>query len=141
MNFDVNFVPIIISAIVFMIVGTLWYGPFWGKKWMTLVNLTQASKDIPTTDPRRSMPFVMLLTFISALITSFVLAVLLKSLLITTIGPALTLAFFVWLGFVAMTFSHRVLFERSSPLLYVINASQYLAAFVLGTFVLVLWPW
>ena len=141
MNFDVNFVPVIVSAIVFMIVGTIWYGPFWGKKWMALVSLTQANKDMPANDPRRSMPFVMVLTFISALITSFVLAVLLKSLLITTISAAVTLAFFMWLGFVAMTFSHRVLFERGSALLYVINAGQYLVSFVLGTLVLVLWPW
>jgi hypothetical protein len=138
MNYDINLVPVLFSAIVFMIVGSLWYGPFFGKKWMQLVN--RSSEQMKGMN-RTWIASSMLITFISALITSYVFAVLLKSLLITTISGALTLACLAWLGFVVTSFSHRVLFERNSPRLYVLNALQYLVSYVLGILVLVLWPW
>jgi hypothetical protein len=138
MNFDVNYLAILVSGIVFMIVGTLWYGPFFGKSWMKLINMTPESMK---GSSKGSMARSMILVFIVALVTSFVLAVLLKTLLITTISGAIMLAFLLWLGFVATTMLHRVLFEKSSMNLYAINASQSLVAMLLGSLVLVAWPW
>ncbi len=136
MNFDVNYLAVLLSGIVFMVVGTIWYGPLLGKPWMKLVNMSSESMKGPKGEMVRSM----VLVFIAALVTSFVLAVLIKTLLITTVGGALMLAFWVWLGFVAMTLTHRVLFERSPLNLFWINAGQYLVAYLLGALVLVLWP-
>ena len=140
MNFDVNYLAILVSAIVFMIIGFLWYGPFFSKPWMRLVGM---SPDAMKTGENRMRARPLIIVFICALITSFVLAVLLKSLLITTanIGTAVELAIIVWLGFVATTMLYRVLFERSSLKLWLINASQSLVAFIIGTLILVMWPW
>jgi hypothetical protein len=136
MNFAINYLPVLVSSIVFMIVGTLWYGPLFGKPWMKLVGMSQKSM----SGAKGSMIRSMALVFVAALVTSYVLAVLLKSLLITTPSAALTLAFFVWLGFVATTMSHRIFFERSSVALYLINAFQSLVALLLGSLIIVMWP-
>jgi hypothetical protein len=131
MNLAVNYFSIIVSAVLFMIVGTLWYGPFFGKIWMKLVKKTNSGM----------APLSIVLVLVTAFITSWVLAVLLKTLLITTPIAALTLAAYAWLGFIATTLLHRVLFERGSILLYVINAAYGLVTLLLGSLVLVLWPW
>ena len=44
---QVNFLAIIVCAVVSMIVGTIWYGPLFGKKWMKHFNFTK--EDIPHT--------------------------------------------------------------------------------------------
>ena len=131
MNLAVNYFSIIVSAVLFMIVGTLWYGPLFGKIWMKLVKKTNSGM----------APLSIALVFVTALVTSWVLAVLLKTLLITTPVAALTLAVFIWLGFIATTLLHRVLFERGSILLYAINAGYGIVTLLLGSLVLVLWPW
>ncbi len=131
MNLAVNYFSIIVSAILFMIVGTLWYGPLFGKAWMKLVKKTTSNM----------APISMVFVFVTALISSWVLAVLLKTLLITTPIAALTLGAYVWMGFIATALLHRVLFERSSIALYIINAGYGLTTLLLGSLVLVLWPW
>ncbi|MBA3789203.1 DUF1761 domain-containing protein [Patescibacteria group bacterium] len=138
MNFAINYFAVLVSAIGFMIVGTLWYGPLFGKQWRSLIGVTpEKMKNTPNGAMVRPMIFV----FIVALVTSFVIAVLLKSLLITTPLVALELAFVVWLGFIATTLLNRVLFEQSSMKLYFINISQSLVAFLFSSLILVLWPW
>ena len=136
MNFDVNYLSILVSAIAFMIIGFLWYGPLFGKPWMEAANMTSESM-------RGASKGSMIIVFICALVSSFVLGVLLKSLLITTvnIASAIELAIIVWLGFVATTMLHRVLFEKSTLKLWLINASQSLVAFIIGVLILTLWPW
>ena len=140
MNFDVNYLAILVSAIGFMIVSYLWYGPFFNKPWTKAVGMTPESMRAAS---KGMMGRSMVIVFICALVSSFVLAVLLKSLLITTvnIGSAIELAVVVWLGFVATTMLHRVVFEKSSFNLWLINASQSLVAFIVGVLILTLWPW
>jgi hypothetical protein len=139
MVFDVNYISVVVSAIVFMIVGTLWYGPFFGKQWLKLIGQTQKSE--AKNQQNLSMGASMFGVFIAALVTSFVIAVVIKSLLITTVSAALIAGFMLWLGFVATTMSHRIFFEKSSSKLYFINASQSLVAILLGSLIIVLWPW
>ena len=138
MTFAVNYFAIIVSGIVFMIVGTLWYGPLFGKQWLSLLKVTPEQI---AEARKKSMAPSMIGVLVAALVTSFVIAVVLKSLLITTVSAALVAGFFLWLGFVATTMSHRVFFERSSVGLYILNAAQSLVAILLGSLVIVLWPW
>ena len=138
MTFAVNYFAIIVSGSVFMIVGTLWYGPLFGKQWLSLLKVTPEQI---AEARKKSMAPSMIGVLVAALVTSFVIAVVLKSLLITTVSAALVAGFFLWLGFVATTMSHRVFFERSSVGLYILNAAQSLVAILLGSLVIVLWPW
>jgi hypothetical protein len=138
MNFEVNYLAIITSTIVFMVVGSIWYGPLFGRQWMKLVKMTpEVMKSISRGSVARSMTGALIVAFV----TSFVLAVLIKTLLITTLSAALMLGFLVWLGFIATVLSHRVLFERSSVALYLINALQSLVAILLGVLIITAWPW
>ena len=138
MNFAVNYVSVIVSAIVFMIVGFVWYGPLFGKQWSKLIYKTP---EAIAEARKKGMAPSMLGVFVAALVMSFVIAVVLKSLLITTVNAALVAGFMLWLGFIATTMLHRVFFERSPFGLYVLNTLQSLVTILLGSLVIVLWPW
>lgn len=65
----VNFLAIIICGIVSMIIGFLWYGPIFGKKWEKLVGLTKERKELA----KKSMTNNYLLMFLSSLVTAYAL--------------------------------------------------------------------
>ena len=37
----VNILAVVVVSIVSMVLGMLWYGPFFGKQWMSLMKLTK----------------------------------------------------------------------------------------------------
>ncbi len=39
---EVNYLIIVVCAVLSMIVGAIWYGPLFGKKWMWLMNVNPA---------------------------------------------------------------------------------------------------
>jgi hypothetical protein len=41
MEYNVNYLAIILSTLAAMLLGSLWYGPLLGKKWMELNHFTQ----------------------------------------------------------------------------------------------------
>lgn len=65
----VNFLAILICGIVSMIIGFLWYGPIFGKKWEKLVGLTKEKKELA----KRNMTNTYLLMFLSSLVTAYAL--------------------------------------------------------------------
>lgn len=65
----VNFLAVFVCGIVSMIVGSLWYGPVFGKKWEMLVGLTKEKKEFA----RKSMAKNYLLMFLSSLVTAYAL--------------------------------------------------------------------
>lgn len=65
----VNFLAILICGIVSMIVGSLWYGPIFGKKWEKLAGLTGEKKELA----KKSMAKKYLLMFLSSLVTAYAL--------------------------------------------------------------------
>lgn len=43
MEFHVNYLAIIAAMVTSMVIGSLWYGPFFGSLWMKLNNFTRES--------------------------------------------------------------------------------------------------
>lgn len=37
---DVNYLAIIVAAIINLVLGFLWYGPLFGRRWMALAHVT-----------------------------------------------------------------------------------------------------
>ena len=63
---SINWLAIIASTIVAMIIGSIWYGPLFGKKWLKIVKLTK--KD--TKDWQKPM----LTMLVMALVQSFIIS-------------------------------------------------------------------
>jgi len=135
MQVSVNFWSVLVAAIVSFVVGWVWYGPLFGKTWKNLMGFT----DEVMMSMKMKAGTAMVTGFISALVTSYVLAHFVVLLNLTTVEEACQLAFWLWLGFVATVMLGSVLWEGKSMKLFVLNAAENLVALVLAAVILVLW--
>jgi len=136
MEAQINYSAVLIAGIAPMIVGFLWYGPLFGKLWMSLIGF---SEERLNELKKRGMGRYYGIAFVAALLTAFVLAWLGK------IGDANTLlhwfqiAFWVWLGFVVTTMVDSVLWEGKSWKLYLLNISQKFVSIFVMAIIFALW--
>lgn len=121
MDVSVNYIAVLVAAFVAMGSGALWYSPvLFGKPWMALLNKTPESMDKSQANRAYAVTFVM------AVLTSYVLARFIQYTGANTIILGLQTGFWVWLGFVATTIATNMLFEGKSIKLYLINVGYHL---------------
>jgi hypothetical protein len=128
-----TYVAIIVAAIVQMILGFLWYGPLFGKTWMSLMGSTTQSMN------REGMGKTYAWTFIGSLVTAGVLRRVATMVGATTIGAGASLGGWVWLGFVATVTLASVIYEKRSVNLYVLNNGYQLISLVVMGAILAAW--
>lgn len=66
----INYLAVLLTAIVRMIVGILWYGPIFGKQWKKLMGFTDESMKVMKMKPMQATAG----GFVTALIMAYVLA-------------------------------------------------------------------
>ncbi len=119
---DVNWIAILFCAVLSMVIGSMWYGPLFGKTWTKLVGLSKEDLE----KEKKTMPRTYSAMFVSAIITSFVLAVIINMAPQPSVMAGITGAFWVWLGFIAAVKLSDVLFEKKPMKLYLIEIGYYL---------------
>lgn len=72
-NITANLLPIIISTILSFVMGAIWYGPLFGKKWMELNGFNEKDLEKENQDKNVMMKKYGI-TFISALIMNIIIA-------------------------------------------------------------------
>lgn len=131
----INYWAVLVGAVVAMILGFIWYGPLFGKKWAKLSGLSM--------DKMKPNPVHMGIMALGALLMSFVLshAIIFASAYLkeTGVSAGLMGALWNWLGFVAPVTIGVVLWEGKSWHLWFINAGYYLVSLILMSLVLTLW--
>ncbi len=126
----INVLAVIVAAIASMIIGMVWYGPLFGKKWMALAGLK-----MPKDMKMPMMPMVM--QFVASLVMLGILAYFVSWGPVTLMG-ALTIAFMAWLGFIAATNISSVAFENKPVELYLINIGGSLVTVLVGAAIIVM---
>lgn len=124
-----NWLAIVLCGVAAVIIGFVWFGPLFGKAWMSSMG-----KTMPSPEERKAMGGAMMksmvIAFIGAMITAFVLAraIMLGSAAenIAGIPAALHFAFWNWLGFMAPVVLGAVLWEGKSWKWFLITAGYYL---------------
>jgi len=133
---DVNWIAIIIAAVVFNAIGFAWYSDsLFGKKWREESGMSEADFKKGSTNMNR----MFILMTVSSLIMAYVLAVVINVFEATTIAAGLTGAFWLWLGFVATTSLNSVIYEKKSWMYFGINASFQLVGMLAMGVILALW--
>lgn len=120
---DVNYLAILVAAIVSMVTGSVWYGPLFGKTWRQLVGKTEESV-------RKGAVQAMVIAAVSALVTAYVLAYISSYAQASTWQEGAVVGFWVWLGFVATTLLVHASFEDKPKNLYLLNVGSHLIEFV-----------
>ncbi|VVB71327.1 Uncharacterised protein [uncultured archaeon] len=135
---SVNWLAILVSGIVSMALGFLWYcKPVFGSKFMKLCGMDKMSpKEIKAMQAGMGVTYVK--AFISALIVSFVLAQLIGLLQITSIVDVLSLVVLLWFGFAYTTGLNNVLFEKKNRQLFFIDTGYSLVQYALIGIIVVL---
>ncbi len=67
---EVNLLAVLVAGIVPMIIGALWYGPLFGKRWLELMETTAEEIQEKGFNPLKTYG----VSFLLALVTAFILA-------------------------------------------------------------------
>ena len=138
---QINFLAVITCVVVSMVLGSLWYGPIFGKTWIALMGFTE--KDMEAAKAK-GMAKSYALMAVGSLVMAYVLAHSLvfaaTFLNVSGIGAGLQAGFWNWLGFIAPVTLGTVLWEGKPWKLWMLNNAYYLVLLcVMGT-ILALWP-
>jgi len=93
-----NVVAVLLCVVAYMVIGFLWYGPLFGKKWAGLNGISMDKKP-----PMSSMLEPMGTSIVGAIVQAMILGGLFQYLIPTTLIEAKMIAFVLWLGFTAGT--------------------------------------
>ncbi len=135
-NATINIWAVLASGVAQMVVGFLWYNPaLFGTMWMKASGIKMEDMEAKKGD----MPKIYALSFLLALVTSAVLAMILKSLNVASLGDALFATTVIWLGIQVTTKLNDVLFGGKSTTWFLIDVGHNLAALLVTSVIVTLW--
>ena len=117
---------VLISLVVSITLGFIWYGPLFGATWMKQTGIA-----MPKERPSMAMMLPsMLLSLLGTLFLSFALMSVIEFhnayFTVSGIVPNLSLAFFLWLGFFVPVYLNQKGWEGRSWSLFAINSGYWL---------------
>ncbi len=135
---DINYVTILGAAVTSMVVGSIWYGPLFGKKWMEICGVSALDEVRRKQMQRGSLPLYGI-QFVLTLLQLYVLAGLVN----WENGSAVGIAFWMWLGFVMPTIAGSAMWNNDSTKIkwarFLIQAGYQLVMFLIYGYMLGLW--
>ena len=131
---DINYLAVLVSGVFSFIIGSLWYGPLFGKAWMEAVGKTEEDlkKDF---NPAKTYG----LAFVAHVVVAFTLAYFISLTGASTTQDGFRIGITCWFGFSAATMFINFMFEGYKTKLFFINVGYYLVFFIVATLILMLW--
>lgn len=131
-SFSVNYLAVVVSAVVALVIGFVWYAPpVFGNRWMSYLGTTQAQLGNPG-------PMGMATGVVASLANAWVLAVLSLNLKGSTLTDGVLLGVLCWLGFMATITAAQISFEKRPWGLWLLNnAHNVLIQILIGAIVTV----
>jgi hypothetical protein len=112
-----NYWAILVCAIVYWLLGGLWYDVLFTKRWMALENMNAATAN--SGNPRWILPFI--LTFLLDLLIAFVLSQICIWRNANTAGRGAAIGIILWIGIVGPIVYTTYMFEIRPKELFAIN--------------------
>ena len=133
-----NYLAIIVAAVVNVVLGSLWYSPvLFSKQWAKAVGMKKEDME----KGYKMSPSMYFPPLIAAFVTSFVLAWFINALNITSLGKGIQIGFLAWLGFTttAQVLNSWVFSNGRPKELYLINTGFHLVSFCIMGAILAVW--
>lgn len=123
-----NYPAVVVCALVYWMVGGLWYGFLFGLRWMALENLTiEQGKSMSS-----ALPYI--ITFILDLLIAYALAQLCIWRNANTAGRGAAIGLLLWIGFIGPITYTTYMYEMRPKELFAINEFYPLVGLiVMGT--------
>ncbi len=134
---DVNLLAVLVAGIVPMIVGMLWYGPLFGKRWMALMETTPEEIQ-EGFNPLKTYG----ISFLLSLVTAFILAQLIADIAPGTVSSivGVHVGLMALVAFVLPVAHQGVTFEGRKPGLAWLNVGYNGVSLIGQAVVIALWP-
>lgn len=131
---DINYLAVLASGILGMIIGALWYGPVFGKVWL---KATGKSPDELKRDFNPAKIYVF--AFIGHIFIAYAISRLVDYVDAKTVTEGLRLAFLSWLGLTFAPITINFLFSGKSIKLLALDVCYFLVIMCLMSIIIVLW--
>lgn len=137
---EINYLAIFACGIAAMVLGFVWFGPLFGKKWMQITGATAMDATQRKEMQKQMMPLYVI-TFVLALFQAYVLSQFIYG---WQEVPGVQNALWIWAAFVVPTVAAGSMWNNDSPNVswarFLIQAGYYLILFVVFGLILVYWP-
>lgn len=131
----INYLTVLGAAIASMILGALWYGPLFGKKWMAFMGWKPEEMQARKKGAGKSY----LMMFIGSLVMAYVLSHFVDYTEAESWQQGMQTGFWSWLGFMVPVMAGSVLWEGKPWGLYFLNASYQLVNLLVMGAILAVW--
>lgn len=134
---DVNYLAVVIAAVINLAIGAWWYSPAgFGKQWSALMGWGEGAK---MEAMKKGAAKSYIWGFVTALVTAFVLANVVRAFGAVTLVQGATIGFWMWLGFAATIQIGSILWDLKPPKLFFINTLYSLVTLVINGALLAMW--
>jgi hypothetical protein len=131
-----NIWAVLVSGVVSLIIGFVWYGPLFGKTWGRYTGWTEEKiKTVSGGQMARTYG----LTFLAALVSAAALTIVSRWLGASGIGDGLLLGFVTGIGFTGMAFATTHLFEHKPVGLWLIVSGYQLVYLTAAAVIVTIW--
>jgi uncharacterized membrane protein len=130
---EINYLAVVVAAILNMLIGFIWYGPAFGKVWLQLVGLRMEDVD------RTQLPKAYGLSFLGALAMMYVLSGIVDVMQATTLRSGALAGLWVWLGFFVAGGASRYIFPFKPLKLFALDNAYHLVVLVAMGALLAVW--
>ncbi len=132
----INYLAVIVSAVIHFMIGGLWYGLIFGAKFIELIGWSpEKLHQVGSQNHTKEYIFA----FLSSLVLVYILAHFIQYTRAKGVVDGMQTAFWLWLGFVATTQLATVVFEERSLGLYFLNIGYQLVAGLITGALLAAW--
>lgn len=136
---DINLWAVLACGVFSMILGSVWYGPLFGKLWMRVIGATEMDIEKRKEMQKRAMPLY-LVSFMLALFQVWVLAFYIEGWQEAT---GVENALWIWVAFIIPTVAAGAMWNNDSAKIswarFLIQAGYYLVLFVAFGVILSVW--
>ncbi len=130
----INWLAVLVTGVVYMAVGFIWYSMrVFGTPWSKMIGMSEEELR------RGAKPLMYVVTFVLALVTGAVLAVIVRSVGATTVTGGLKAGLMVAVGFILTSFGTESIFSRRPFKLYLITAGYQAVAILINAIILAVW--
>ena len=132
---ELNYLAILAVAVLGVVLGSLWYGPLFGKAWMRLAGISMPAA--LTKEIKQRMILSYLIQFTSVLFMSFIFGGIVS--LAVGYSEVFATALVLWLAFVVPPLLPAVLWEGRKWQYFFITSGYYLVFLLLAAGIFALW--
>jgi hypothetical protein len=137
--FTVNYWAVVTGAVISMVIGGIWYGPLFGKKWAEIIGADNMDQETRKKMQKAAMPFY-LVQFLLTLYQVFILAHFIPG---TNLFDGMHWSVLIWSAFVIPTLAGAVMWTNEPGRLkwarFLIQGGYQLILFAVFGLLLAFW--